>query len=490
MTTQTLEQITESPSLFRRARNTVLGAALTTILAACNAVNYIPPRADDADRSSNFTKFEYNGKDTKEVSKAFIEEMKVKGKIDAYKVSESLGKIVDENYKPRSDEATAFIELEKQNKYIATLFSDAKINQLLIHSVKRNTDHVAFEQYAPLSDDDVRKVKNDLSALDTSLRELTFAKRQKLKEAFKDNKEFSEMLAYNEGSLNRLNQFYVAIADSETIEGHIDAVYDANQMCANIQKSLTGVDQYGKMEGEGRQVLEKLLEQKVINVMPADSIFAQTYRHSDKKLSQLTLKEAYDDIMVKIYDEAQDWGEKTIHTITNEHLASALNIASEAHKRKYIDDSQYQAVIRVMTKDALDKMGAPRPQQGISAWKILESIIPGWSFIVPFIVGRTALSHNHYSADAPKADITSALAETLTYGNQIKNGQSTSWNFRGDNTNSRVRFYSAIASDLVQIGAGLYFGISAGGNGGGSSSGSTATAITQGGEIGGPGTGP
>ncbi len=458
-------------------------ALLGGTAAGCAAKNYFPIDPEDEQLHKEFMEFEY-GQPVNSFAKESIEVLDAKGVIKPYETSAALKEAAGK-FTATSTEGQAFVEMERQNKYLSQLFDGFKVNRYVLHSVQRNTDYEGWQSRGEMTKTDLENVLTSLKDLDTSLRTLTFDNRKALDAALKDNKDYQEMRTYNERTLSSLNKLSVAIADGESVEGHLREVYDANKLSANIIRSTTGHNQYGDSKGEGAHVLEVLCNQKVKDVVSARSIFAKTYSDPEMKI-----KDAYDDIMKNIWNEAKGWDDSSLHTISNNYLASALNMAKEARKNGLISNKQYQGVVRVITKDAIDKIGnAVTETKGINAWRdILAPAFPGYSIVSMFLNAGTAFSKDTYRPRA--TDASEAYAEMLGYGNASKNGFATRWNYAGSTNPAVVRFTSASISTAMQVGAGIYLINASKSKSSNGSAGSSGTPPVGGGEGGSPGTGP
>ncbi|MCX6708847.1 MAG: hypothetical protein NTW67_04355 [Candidatus Woesearchaeota archaeon] len=416
----------------------------------------------DIPRADRRTAVDYKCKNIeslKQLSDGILECTSLGATIGSYKAPEALRKEAGALGK---DAQELFSMFEKQNDLVARL-SSSRMAYLLVDSFDRNVDYDLGVKTDPA---ELENVKKDLAALQESIKNLDFEKRQKFLSAFKRVKskdEFERMLKFNREGLDDVDRMLRATADIETIEGYLGLVDSANHISAEILKSQTGFDQYGKAKGEGRFVLDELLGQKVTDIITEKSVFADVYKDPQDLVGK-SLRSVYEELLGQIELEARESSPESMHRICNKYLAAALSMACEAHKVEYSDpktktsgrlisDEQYQAIVRIMVDDALsafEKSGKQAHDGSVSLGKILESILPLYSFAVPFDVGRTALSRDHKS---PEQEVPSlAMREMLAYGNRINNGFMTRDNFVGSAHGRRAEFYSAIASSLAQAG--------------------------------------
>ncbi|VVB81032.1 Uncharacterised protein [uncultured archaeon] len=470
--------INESSSLEQRTDKSLIGKAVdwakktvaTAALAAslyglggCMNARYardIDP--SDIQRADRQMLVDYKMKDIsslKTLSDGILECMNMGVTVGSYKAPEELCKAAGTLGK---DAQELFSMLETQNDLVARL-NGSRMGYLLVDSFDRNVDYDLGIKADPA---ELKNVQKDLALLNESIKNLNFEKRQKLASAFKRSKskaDFEHMLKYNKEGLDEIDRMLRAVADIETIEGYLGFVNSANKLSAEIRKSQTGFDQYGKAQGEGRFVLEQLLNQKVTDIITDKSVFADVYMAPEKLVGK-SLRSVYEDLLGQIELEARESTPESMHRICNKYLAAALSMACEAHKAEFFDpktktsgrlisDEQYQSIVRVMVDDALSAFNrAGKVNDGsISFGKVLESILPIYSFGVPFDVGRTALSIDHKS---PEQEVPSlAMREMIAYGNRVNNGFMTRDNFVGSAHGRRAEFWSAILSSVAQAGA-------------------------------------
>ncbi len=482
----TLDKVTSV--LFRKLAAPI---ALTVGLAGCfNASGYRPLNKDDIELRDEARNAQYS-MDVGQLALQNIsesnmtdEELVSKGEIKSYATPEGFSNLA-KGFTADSAEGKALVELNNSDIYLSNLFTGAKIRRHALRSLKSNADFEGFERYGKMSREDIEVVADNLKELSTSLKRLTFQNREALTKL--NNADVAVMLDYNEKALRTLNDLFTSIADTETHEGHLDKVIDAQKYSALILKSTTGFDQYGVIEGEGRQVLNKLLDQKVRDVVSARTEFAKDYGSKDG----MTLKDAYKDLLDKTFDEASDWGESSLEKISNVYLGKALEMSKEARKSNNITTKQMLAVNRVIAKDFLAKMGTAAQEGNGDNINVLKDIIlpaaPGYSLLA-LILNLKALDKDSYSPEGKSVE--SKYETTLVDGNSINNGFQTRYNVPGSLKGYRVRLASAGISTAAQI-AGAVLYLSSIGKGGHGSGGSSAPATSSsGGDTITPGTGP
>jgi hypothetical protein len=496
-TPDSLENITNNG--FSRRKFLGWLAAGTLWATGCTAP-YFHNEDYDEKIHAEIIKYEYDGLDALAFNAENFGEIKGKATVQAYVNPQTLDVAANDKFKtlPGTENlemSAVYDAIKKQNEQINKIFEGAKINRYIVHSMKLNADVDLFEQYKDMTKEDADKVADALKDLDVHLKNVSYEQRQKLKGLLAANKEAETLFAYNENNLNRLNRMCVALSDINSIEGKLDMVVDANRYSANILRSTKGINQYDyeeqgkKVLGEGRTVLNALLDQKLGRICSARSKIAQSYRDPEAKLAGV-----YEDIMKKIFERARDWDHEALHDITNDHLANALSMINEAYKRDALTKRQYQAAVRVVTKDALDKIGAAvPPERGVNVLNdVLVPAIPGYSIVAMFLNARRAFSKDSFSADGSTAEgkydrDSVAGAKVLIYGNAIKNGFHNRENIAGSNSVSQVKFWSAAAGTAVTaLGASLYIW-QKGKSDSSSSSSSPGVTDALGGETGGPG---
>ncbi len=482
----TLDKVTSV--LFRKLAAPIV---LTAGLAGCfSASGYRPLNKDETDLRDEVRNAQYEtdvgtlAKQTLAEATMTGDELVAKGEIKAYTTPEGYDNLA-KGFAANSVEGQAIVELNNSNQYLSNLFSDAKIKRHALRSLKSNVDSELFERYAKMNREDMEAVADNLKNLSVSLAKMGVQQRQAIMKL--NNADVASMLDYNEKALRTVNALFTAIADTETHEAHLDKVCDAQKYSALILNSLTGHNQYGKIEGEGRHVLNTLLEQKVRDVVPARTSFAKDYGHKDG----MTLKEAYTDLLEKTYKEATGFGEDSLETICNVYMGKALEMTKEARKSGNITTKQLLAVNRVIAKDFLDKMGTAAQDADADGIKVFRDIIfpaiPGYSLVSMALNFGGAFTNDSYTPEGETAE--AKYEKTLVDGNAINNGFMTRDNFPGSLKGYRVRFASASISTALQIAAGVYFATKSdsGSNGGSSSSPATSS---SGGDTITPGTGP
>jgi hypothetical protein len=472
--------------LFRKIAAPV---ALTAGLAGCfSPAGYRPLSKDETDLRDEVRNAQYEmnvgelAKQTLSEAGMTGDELIEKGEIKPYKTPESFDSLA-KGFAANSVEGQALVELNNANQYLSNLFSGAKIRRHALRSMKSNVDSELFVRYAKMSREDMEAVADNLKNLSVSLAKMGVTQREALMKL--GNKDVAVMLDYNQKALKTVNALFTAIADIETHEGHLDQVCDAQKYSALILKSLTGHDQYGKIEGEGRHVLNKLLEQKVRDVVSARTEFAKDYGKNGT-----TLNEAYKDLLEKTYEEASDFDEDSLETICNVYLGKALEMTKEARKNNYITTKQLLAVNRVVAKDFLDKMGTAAQDADADSIKVFRDIIfpaiPGYSLVSMILNFKGAFTNDSYSPEGKTPE--AKLENTLVDGNSINNGFQTRENFPGSLKGYRVRFASASISTALQIAAGIYLATKGGSDSDGGSG--TSAAQSYGDDTITPGTGP
>jgi hypothetical protein len=494
--TDSLENITEqNTSIGRRA---FLAGSLA-FLAGCAAPGFRAILDRDKEHAAEMEKHELGGT-AEEFAKENLQEIMKATKVEPYQTPDALKKAVQSRYSATKDDdyITAFSELAQQNQYLADLFNSAKIRRYTLRSVKRNADYDGLEQYASMTQRDIDKLKETLSDLSTSIRRLDFAKRQKLEKAFGKNKQFKDMLDYNKNSLEVLNKLFISAADLDTLEGNLQLVVDANAYSSDIQKSLTGLDQSDDDRGRGKKLLDKLLDEHTFSevVSPDTDVASEYSAHGSNKI-----RVVYNELLGKIGAEAASWdAEESLHTVCNDYLAKMLEITKEAYvrgkfkdpsdlKNKTKENERFQAVNRVVTRDALyavkEKLNTER---GLNVlYDVGLSILPGYSLIAAIFNARRALSKDDCEPEAQ--DPAAAHAELIRKGKHIKYGFATRDFIAGTNYTARVRFYSGIASTAAQVGLGLLLW-QAGKKDSSSGSAPAQQVEIYGGETGSPGVGP
>jgi hypothetical protein len=483
----TLDKVTSV--LFRKLAAPI---ALTVGLAGCfNASGYRPLNKDEMDLRDEVRNAQYEtdvgtlAKQTLAEATMTGDELVAKGEIKAYVTPEGYNALA-QTFAANSVEGQALVELNNSNQYLSNLFSGAKITRHALRSLKSNVDSELFVRYAKMNREDMEAVADNLKNLSVSIAKIGVPQREALMKL--NNADAAAMLDYNEKALRTINSLFTAIADTETHEGHLDKVCDAQKYSALILKSLTGHDQYGKIEGEGRQVLNKLLEQKAREVVGPRTDFAKEYC---KNGTSLTLNDAYKDLLEKTYEEASDFGEASLETICNVYMGKALEMTKEARRQNYITTKQLLAVNRVVAKDFLDKMGTAAQDADADSVKVFKDIlfpaIPGYSLVSMVLNFGGAFTNDSYSPEGKTPE--AKYEKTLVDGNAINNGFQTRDNFPGSLKGYRVRFASASISTAMQIAAGIYFATKGGkgSDGGGSSAPATSS---SGGDTITPGTGP
>lgn len=480
----TLDKITSV--LFRK----ITPIALTVGLAGCfSPSGYRPLSQDEVDLRDEVRNAQYEtdvgtlAKQTLAEASMTGDELVAKGEIKAYTTPEGYTALA-QTFAAGSVEGQALVELNNSNQYLSNLFTGAKIRRHALRSMKSNVDSELFVKYGKMNREDIEAVADNLKNLSVSIAKMGVTQREALMKL--SNTDVAAMLDYNEKALRTINSLFTAVADIETHEGHLDKVCDAQKYSALILKSLTGHDQYGKIEGEGRQVLNKLLEQKVREVVSPRTEFAKDYGKNGT-----TLGEAYKDLLEKTYEEASDFGETSLETICNVYMGKALEMTKEARRQNYITTKQLLAVNRVVAKDFLDKMGTAAQDADADSINVLKDIvapaIPGYSILSMILNFGGAFTNDSYSPEGKTPE--AKLENTLVDGNAINNGFMTRDNFPGSLKGYRVRFASASISTAMQIAAGIYFATK---GGKGSDDGSSASQATQsfGDDTITPGTGP
>ncbi len=493
-----LENITNKaqPTMPRRA---FLAGGLA-LIAGCAA----PGFRDIKDRDKPFAKeMETHelGSSAEDFSKQNIQEIIKAVKLDPYETPATLKTAVKNNFRATGDEEVykAFSELEQQNQYLTDLFNSAKIRRYALQSVKRNADYEGLEQYAKLSPRDVDKLEKVLGDMNVSLRRLEHSKRQKLDKMFGKNKQFQEMSKYNKESLEVLNKLFISAADIDTLEGNLKRVVDSNAYSSDIQKSLTGLDQSDEDKGRGKKLLDKLLDEHEFGkIVSPDSDVGDAY--SDKGDSKVRV--VYDHLLGKIAKEAKSWdAEESLHTVCNDYLGKMLEITKEAYvrgkfrdpadlKNKFKENENFQAVNRVVTKQALDEVRDNlNKERGLGLlYDIGLPILPGYGLVSALVNARRALSIDDCAPDAE--DPAAAHAELLRKGKNIKYGFATRDFIAGTNYTAQVRFYSGTISTALYIGGIFLWSANHKNGSSGGSAGSTQQVEIIGGETGSPGTGP
>jgi hypothetical protein len=434
-----------------------------------------------------------NGKTASDHANQTIQEIIKAEKVEAWKTSKELdaagNRIKDEDLKE------AFKEIKHQNEYLNQIFDSAKMQRYALRSTKRNMDFEGLESYGELTVQDIKTIEDALGNIKTSLDRVSFTERQKLDKLLGKNKQYKEMVEYNKRWLESLDKLYVSVANTETLEGHIDSVVDANLSSSRILKSLRGVDQSAEEKGAGKAELDKFLTSYTFGQVVDKRNTAVGKEYSDSDLVQL--KTVYDDLLTKIGKEASNWDkEDSKHTIVNDYLAKMLEIVKEGYVRGALGKGdkakeRFQTLNRVVTSQALDKVKEKInvSDDGNLLRDVGLSIIPGYSLVAAILNAKRAFTKDDY--EPTSEDPAKAYAEALQRGSRIKYGFMTRDFFAGTTYNARVRFYSGVISTAVQIGAGILAWQLAKGNGGSSSgSGGASSVEVIGGETGGPGTGP
>src|SRR5574342_139781 len=454
----TLDKVTSV--LFRKLNAPI---ALTAGLAGCfSPSGYRPLNKDEVDLRDEVRNAQYET-DVGQLAKPTLaeasmtgDELVAKGEIKAYTTPAGYDNLA-KGFAANSVEGQALVELNNANQYLSNLFSDAKIRRHALRSLKSNVDSELFVRYTKMNREDIESIAEDLKNLSVSLKKIGVEQREALMKL--NNTDVAAMLDYNEKALRTVNALFTAIADTETHEGHLDKVCDAKRYSALILKSLTGHDQYGKIEGEGRQVLNKLLEQKVRDVVSARTEFAKDYGKNG-----MTLGDAYKDLLDKTFEEASDFGETSLEKICNVYMGKALEMTKEARKNNYITTKQLLAVNRVIAKEFLDKMGTAAQDADADSIKVFKDIlfpaIPGYSLVSMILNFGGAFTNDSYSPEGKTPE--AKLERTLVDGNAINNGFMTSDNFPGSLKGYRVRFASASISTAVQVALGVYLATQSG----------------------------
>jgi len=472
-------------SLFGKfCKKVAVPALIATTAAGCfNATGYRAPREDEKELRQLIANTQYEMDAGEFAKQNFAEanmtedELVAKGAVKSYKTPPVYAELA-KKFTIDSTEGQALLELEKQNQSINNLFANAKIRRHSLRGLKHNVDFDGLESYAKMNQNDIDAVTDNLKNLSTSLGSMSKKHRDALKAL--GNKDVDAMAAYNEQGLKTLYRIFNAIADTETLEGHLKEVCDSQKYSADILKSTTGYDQYGMIEGEGRHVLENVIFTKKVgdkteprtvrDFVDPNTSFAKDYARK----AETTAKEAYEDLLKQVYEEALDPGESSLNTICNVHLGKALEMSKEAYKNNLITGKQFLAVNRVIAKDFLGKMGSGVQESDGDSLNILTDIvipsIPGYSF-VSMVLNLKALDKDKYSPDAANRE--EAYKTAVVDGNSVNNGFQTRYNHSGSLRGYRVRFYSSAISSGLQIAGGIVYFATKGsksdsnGNGGG-----------------------
>lgn len=428
-------------------------ALFTSIFGGCNAHYYRSVK--DTAGAESFMAYDYHGSQT-----GFIQQLDK-----------------TETVVQPSVASDAYVNaLVLQNKTLATILNSAK--DLIVNSLKRNTDNDSLDNYAVIGDGRMREIRSYMDDLEDTLELLTPEVRAKLAQ----NSALAGALQDNKRLLNAVDMLYSAIADIETIEGNIGIVAGANARSAAIRRSLYGVDQY---EQEGKSTYEEIKGKQLGEVVSADSFVAKAYDLTSNVAGVV------DDILKQINEEAVSRDDESLHVICNKHLGNLLNIASEYRKKlpnSEESDAKCQALVRYFTREAYMKMKDYMSELEKCGEAGLGSVITPSVLlaVAPFVYCNSIFTTDHYDADG--SDFAAELSETLKYGNAVKNGFGTRHTFAGSLHSHRTKFWAGVVYDLALIAGAVGGGFAYSNSQRSDAQAQSYNPVTQGGETGGPGT--
>lgn len=481
----------DSTSWYQRGKNLVLrvGAPLLlAVVAGCSSAKHYVKNdyPEFVAHSAQCMTTQYEGLNNSNDSflklddnlfQLFVDTMEGAKKVDDYKTPDNFEAVKSRH----GDYGAVLTAMDTQNQMLAAL-SETRLARLVAYQLKKNVSHDKLDNFV-YSPSEVELIKKELGKLSAEMGKVSFEQRQQLEKLMRRESDpkvraaYEELQKYNEAQLRRVYVWNNASADIASIEGLVDEVDKANNVCNAIYWSLKGVDQ--AQLGE-KALKERLFKEKVKDVVSPKSMFAELYDADD---GEMTVEQVYNDIMAQIKEEAEDWVDESRNDICNDYLASILNLAFEANRHGKLDDLEFQGVVKYVTGQALDAMGNnPQRSNVFDAW----SVAPLVSFLYPlrFHALRTAFSPDSFTPEA--VDAAKALEQTLRNGNAIKIGAKNREWFAGNTGNRQTELVMSLISDILQIG-GVVGGSYAATQTQEKAAAST-NPVTQGGETGGPGT--